>query len=174
MHKWRWVTAWIRFMRRGAAKGAEECCHWPIIGVAIHRCLPMRHPLLRPARQPRMRRCNWPTTPAPGTHDRLSSARSRPTLALSSRAHGVGSDESSAGPAITSPPCCPARHLTAPNTRSTAHSLTKAKALLSSYPVAKLAFSLRNLEKAHRRHVTVSTAPVPPWFVWCATAASAK
>ena len=86
-------------------------------------------------------------TPALGTHDRLSFARSRPTLALSSRAHEARSDESSAGPAITSDksallPCWPAGQL-----------VTQPPILDSSRPDAplfagKLAFSLRDPEKA--------------------------
>ncbi|KAF2632096.1 hypothetical protein BU25DRAFT_140137 [Macroventuria anomochaeta] len=88
-----------------------------LLGVAIHRCLPKRHPHLPLARQPRRLRCNWRTTPALGTRDCLSYARSRLTLALSSRAHGNGCDESSAGPAITSQSCWTAGHFTAPNTR---------------------------------------------------------
>lgn len=80
-------------------------------------------------------------TPALGTHDRLSFARSRPPLALSSRAHGTRSNESSAGPAITSPPCWLASwSLTAPNTRQ----LTARRAPFAG----KLAFSLRDPEKA--------------------------
>lgn len=88
-----------------AARSCEGGGRILLLGVAIHRCLPERHPLLLPACQPRLLRCNWTTTPALGTHDRLSSARSRPTLALSSRAHGTGCDESSVGPAITSQSC---------------------------------------------------------------------
>lgn len=88
-----------------------------LLGVAIHRCLPMRASTSATARQPRLLRCNWRTTLALGMRDRLSSARSRPTLALSSRAHGKGCDESSAGPAITSQSCWTAGHFTAPNTR---------------------------------------------------------
>ena len=38
-----------------------------LLGVAIHRCLPKWHPHLPLARQPRPLRCNWRTTPAPGT-----------------------------------------------------------------------------------------------------------
>lgn len=100
-------------------------------------------------------------TPALGTHDRLSFARSRPPLALSSRAHGTRSDESSAGPAITSDksallPCWPAGQL-----------VTQPPILDSSRPDAPLL--LANLlspsvtpKKHSRIYVIASKGAVPP------------
>lgn len=67
VHKWRWVTAWLCFMRRAAAKRAETCCHWSNIALHFHRCLSVRQPLLLPSRQPRLLCCNW--TRDPGTRD---------------------------------------------------------------------------------------------------------
>jgi hypothetical protein len=105
-------------------------------------------------RQPRLLRCNWRTTPAPGTHDRLSSARSRPTLALSSRAHGAGSDSKHQSPGrqlVASQP--PIRDSSEP-----ADSVTIA--LLAS--CARLAFSLGDPEKAHWQEChSHNTAAVP-------------
>lgn len=99
--KWRWVTAWIRFMRRGARRGRKNIA----IGRRNSPLFTKAASTLPLARQPRLLRCNWRTTLALGTLDRLSSARSRPTLALSPCAYGTGSDESSPGPAITSQAC---------------------------------------------------------------------
>lgn len=123
-------------------------------------------------RQPRLLRCNWRTTLAPGTHDRLSSARSRPTLALSSRAHGAGSDESSAGPAIITrqddswPPHRPQY--------ATAHSLMILSPLLCSPLVPNLISPFVILKKHTRRNITVTARPPSPTTHWYATAASAK
>lgn len=67
VHKWRWVTAWLCFMRRASAKRAETCCYWSNVASHFHRCLSVRQPLLLPARQPRLLCCNWTTDP--GTRD---------------------------------------------------------------------------------------------------------
>lgn len=149
------------FQAAWAAKGAEEYCYW---ARAIHRCLPMRASTSATGRQPRLLRCDWRTTLAPGTHDRFSSARSRPTLALSPRADGAGSDESSAGPAITSrqEDSWPPHSLQ----YATAHSLMILSPLLCSTPVPDLLSPFVILKKHTRRNVTVTARSPSPTSHW--------
>ena len=139
-----------------AAKGAEEYCYW---ARAIHRCLPKRHPHLPLAVSPVCSAATGGRPWHPGLTTAFSSGRSRPTLALSSCAQGAGSDESSAGPAITSrqddswPPHSPQY--------ATAHSLMILSPLLCSPLMRNLLSPFVILKKHSRRNVTVTAWPLP-------------
>jgi hypothetical protein len=110
VHKWRWVTAWLCFMRRAAAKRAETCCHWSNVALHFHRCLSVRQPLLLPARQPRLLCCNWTTPRHPGPMaafpllDRWPCHLAHMELAAMSRPQGQQSPVRLAGQLVTQPP----------------------------------------------------------------------
>lgn len=139
-----------------AAKGAEEYCYW---ARAIHRCLPMRHPHLPLAVSPvcsavtggRPRHPGLTTAfPLRDRARRLPCHLAHMELAAMSRPQGQQSPV-----ARTTAGC-----LTAPIRDSSQPHDTVTIALLAPY--AKLAFSLRNPEKAHSQEChSHSTAAVP-------------